>query len=89
MYFADVIDRQDLVSIIAETYYSVLIYMSYRQLISLGVTALLIPMLCVIGVGYLDCNTAALAIVLLVMQDGFNAAAAAGYPVSRIDIAPQ
>jgi hypothetical protein len=46
-------------------------------------------MLCVIGVGYLDCNTAALAIVLLVLQEGLSAAAASGYPVTRVDIAPQ
>jgi hypothetical protein len=53
------------------------------------VAALLLPMLCVIGVGYLDCNTAALAIVLLMMQEGFNAAAASGYSLTRLDIAPQ
>ena len=43
----------------------------------------------VIGVGFLDCDTAALAIVFLTLQEGFNAAYRAGFPISRVDIAPQ
>ena len=60
----------------------ILIYLS-------ALTGMLIPMVFVIGVGFLDCDTAALAIVFLTLQEGFNAAYRAGHPISRVDIAPQ
>ena len=43
----------------------------------------------VIGVGYLDCNTATLAIMFLTLQEAFNAASRAGESVARIDVAPR
>jgi hypothetical protein len=56
--------------------------------VSFHVAGFLIPTCFVIGVGYLDCNTAGLAILFLVLQEGFNAAQQTGYLVSRVDIAP-
>ena len=43
----------------------------------------------VIGVGYLDCSTAALAVVFLVLQEGFNSAGRSGFAMTRVDIAPK
>ena len=48
--------------------------------------ATLVLMCFVIGFGYLDCSTATLDIVILELQEGFNAAIRAGFYVSKVDI---
>ena len=55
----------------------------------LPVVANLVPMCFVIGVGYLDCNTATLAVIFITIQEAFVGALRSGSAVIRIDMAPR
>lgn len=50
---------------------------------------MLVPMCFVIGVGYMDCNQAALVILFLTLIAAFEGAVCAGTSVARIDVAPR